>query len=153
MNCERYQNWAALAASGDLTVTERRSLEEHVQTCGECRLCVAEFAALSAGLAELRDPEIDPAVYASIRRNVRNRLPEARPRVVPLWLAWPAAAAAVAVALIVLRDIEGLDTHEVARILAISEATVRSHICSARSKLKKFVNRATGKQQEAGHEL
>jgi RNA polymerase sigma-70 factor (ECF subfamily) len=43
-------------------------------------------------------------------------------------------------AAIVLRDIEGLETYEVARILGISEATVRSHICSARSKLRKFVH-------------
>jgi anti-sigma factor RsiW len=103
MNCERYQNWAALAASGDLAIRERRSLEEHVQTCEECRLCVAEFAALSNDLAALRDPEIDPAVYAAIRRNVRTRLPDVRPRVIPGWLTWPAAAVAIALLILLLR--------------------------------------------------
>jgi RNA polymerase sigma-70 factor, ECF subfamily len=43
-------------------------------------------------------------------------------------------------AAIVLRDIEGLSTHEVARILGSSEVTVRSQICTARVKLKKFVD-------------
>lgn len=44
-------------------------------------------------------------------------------------------------AAIVLRDIEGLSTHEVARILGSSEVTVRSQICTARVKLKRFVDR------------
>jgi RNA polymerase sigma-70 factor (ECF subfamily) len=37
---------------------------------------------------------------------------------------------------IVLRDIEGLSTAEVAEALGSTEATVRSHIASARVKLK-----------------
>ncbi len=43
-------------------------------------------------------------------------------------------------AAIVLRDIEGLDTSEVAKILGSSEATVRSQVSTARVKLKKFVD-------------
>lgn len=39
---------------------------------------------------------------------------------------------------IVLRDVEGLDTKEVARILGSSEPTVRSQICMARVKIKKY---------------
>jgi len=41
-------------------------------------------------------------------------------------------------AALVLRDIEGLDTAEVARILNSSPTTVRSQISSARSKLREF---------------
>ena len=41
-------------------------------------------------------------------------------------------------AAVILRDIEGLDTAEVARILGSSEATVRSQISVARRKLRKF---------------
>jgi RNA polymerase sigma-70 factor (ECF subfamily) len=44
-------------------------------------------------------------------------------------------------AAIVLRDIEGIDTAEVARILGSSPATVRSQLCSARSKLRVFISR------------
>lgn len=42
-------------------------------------------------------------------------------------------------AAIVLRDIEGLSTREVARILGSSEVTVRSQVSSARVKIKKFI--------------
>jgi RNA polymerase sigma-70 factor (ECF subfamily) len=42
---------------------------------------------------------------------------------------------------VVLRDIEGLSTREVAAILNVEEVTVRSHISTARVKLAKFVRR------------
>jgi RNA polymerase sigma-70 factor (ECF subfamily) len=42
---------------------------------------------------------------------------------------------------VVLRDIEGLSTSEVAGILGSRETTVRSQISSARVKIKKFVER------------
>jgi RNA polymerase sigma-70 factor (ECF subfamily) len=44
-------------------------------------------------------------------------------------------------AAVVLRDLEGLKTDEVARILGSSEATVRSQISKARIKMKDFVER------------
>jgi RNA polymerase sigma-70 factor, ECF subfamily len=44
-------------------------------------------------------------------------------------------------AAIVLRDMEGLDTDEVARILGSSPTTVRSQICAARVKIKTFRER------------
>jgi RNA polymerase sigma-70 factor, ECF subfamily len=44
-------------------------------------------------------------------------------------------------AAIVLRDIEGLSTKEVARILSSSETTVRSQVSVARVKIKKFIDR------------
>jgi RNA polymerase sigma-70 factor, ECF subfamily len=40
---------------------------------------------------------------------------------------------------IVLRDIEGLDTEEVARVLGSSAGTVRSQISTARVKIKRYV--------------
>ncbi|MGH9646151.1 MAG: RNA polymerase sigma factor [Bryobacteraceae bacterium] len=40
---------------------------------------------------------------------------------------------------VVLRDIEGLSTREVAAILRVEEVTIRSHISSARVKLAKYV--------------
>ncbi|MBZ5537193.1 MAG: RNA polymerase sigma factor [Acidobacteriia bacterium] len=42
---------------------------------------------------------------------------------------------------LVLRDIEGLSTGEVARILGSSEGTVRSQVSMARLKIKKFTER------------
>lgn len=44
-------------------------------------------------------------------------------------------------AALVLRDLQGLSTHEVARVLGSSDATVRSQICKARVKVKEFVER------------
>ena len=42
---------------------------------------------------------------------------------------------------VVLRDIEGLSTREVAAILGVEEVTVRSHISAARVKLAKYVRK------------
>ncbi len=44
-------------------------------------------------------------------------------------------------AAVVLRDVQGLSTREVARILGTAEVTVRSQISVARGKLKKFTDR------------
>lgn len=44
-------------------------------------------------------------------------------------------------AALVLRDVEGLETEEVARILGSSPATVRSQVSSARLKIRKFIER------------
>jgi RNA polymerase sigma-70 factor, ECF subfamily len=49
-------------------------------------------------------------------------------------------------AAIVLRDIEGLSTREVAHILGSSEATVRSQVSMARVKIRKFVDRFEKRQ-------
>ncbi len=42
-------------------------------------------------------------------------------------------------AAVVLRDLQGLPTREVARILGSAEVTVRSHLSAARLKLKKYI--------------
>ena len=44
-------------------------------------------------------------------------------------------------AAVVLRDLEGLSTKEVARAMGSSEATVRSQISQARAKMKSFLER------------
>lgn len=49
-------------------------------------------------------------------------------------------------AALVLRDLEGLSTVEVARLLGSSEATVRSQISKARIKVKGFVERYFGRR-------
>jgi RNA polymerase sigma-70 factor (ECF subfamily) len=45
-------------------------------------------------------------------------------------------------AALVLRDLEGLTTEEVARVLGSSQTTVRSQISSARAKIKQYRDRA-----------
>jgi RNA polymerase sigma-70 factor (ECF subfamily) len=49
-------------------------------------------------------------------------------------------------AALVLRDLEGLSTEEVARVLGSSEATVRSQVSKARVKVKGFVGRYFGRR-------
>jgi RNA polymerase sigma-70 factor (ECF subfamily) len=49
-------------------------------------------------------------------------------------------------AALVLRDLEGLSTEEVARVLGSSEATVRSQISKARVKVKGYVERYFGRR-------
>ena len=46
---------------------------------------------------------------------------------------------------LVLRDIEGLSTREVARILGSTEITIRSHISRARVKLKRYRDQVLGR--------
>jgi RNA polymerase sigma-70 factor (ECF subfamily) len=47
-------------------------------------------------------------------------------------------------AALLLREMEGLSTREVARILSSSEATVRSQVCNARLKLRRLLGRKWG---------
>jgi RNA polymerase sigma-70 factor, ECF subfamily len=51
-------------------------------------------------------------------------------------------------AALVLRDLEGLDTKEVARILGSSQTTVRSQISSARAKIKMYRDRVLGSRRQ-----
>jgi RNA polymerase sigma-70 factor, ECF subfamily len=44
-------------------------------------------------------------------------------------------------AAIVLRDLQGLSTSEVAETLKVSEATVRSHLSTARLRMKRFIEK------------
>lgn len=53
-------------------------------------------------------------------------------------------------AAIILRDIEGLTGAEVARHLGCSQITVRTHIASARIKLRRILSEAPGKAGQAG---
>ena len=53
---------------------------------------------------------------------------------------------------IVLRDLEGLTTEEVARILGSSPTTVRSQISSARAKIREFRERVMGNRRRESRE-
>lgn len=47
---------------------------------------------------------------------------------------------------VILRDVEGFSTSEVAEILGSSESTVRSQICRGRLRIKEAMDRMTGEQ-------
>ncbi len=93
-----------------------------------------------------RRPEtsVEAAAPTAAGHDPQQALTEAeRRRVVEMSLRVLAAQERAA---IVLRDLEGLSTQEVARILGSSEATVRSHISKARMKMKDFVERYFGRR-------
>jgi RNA polymerase sigma-70 factor (ECF subfamily) len=83
----------------------------------------------SAELPELPAPGADP--QQELIADERRRVLEMSLRMLP----------EKERAALVLRDLEGLPTNEVARILGSSEATVRSQISKARVKVKGFVER------------
>lgn len=49
---------------------------------------------------------------------------------------------------VVLRDLEGLPTEEVARLMKTRPATVRSQLSTARTKLKRYCERVTGTRRD-----
>lgn len=51
-------------------------------------------------------------------------------------------------AVVVLRELEGRDAREVARLLGISQVTVRWHLASARREMKRFLRDDTGDEHE-----
>jgi len=79
---------------------------------------------------ELRSPDSDEAaLQEAVARNEQRRLVQAALRALS-----PREREAI-----VLRDLEGLSTSEVARVLGSSEGTVRSQISTGRLKIKQYV--------------
>jgi RNA polymerase sigma-70 factor (ECF subfamily) len=99
-----------------------------VNVCHDVRSRRPEETSVEAA-AELVSPGADPQQTAT--RNERQRVLEMSLRL----LTGKERAA------LVLRDLEGLSTAEVAEILRTSQATVRSQIFQARIKIKGFVER------------
>ena len=71
----------------------------------------------------------EAALQEAVARNEQRRLVQAALRALS-----PREREAI-----VLRDLEGLSTSEVARVLGSSEGTVRSQISTGRLKIKQFV--------------
>lgn len=101
-----------------------------INLCRDAMRCRSGTAELSA---DEPSPEIDPETAASSEQRKQalaaalNRLPEKER------------------AAIVLREIEGLSTREVAATLGSTEGTVRSQIFSARMKLRELVREFLGR--------
>lgn len=98
-----------------------------VNVCHDLRRRSAHDELTDAQAAAGADPEETAGAAERLRRLERalRRLPEKER------------------AALVLRDIEGLPSREVAAILGSSEATVRSQIASARLKLRTWIGRTT----------
>jgi RNA polymerase sigma-70 factor (ECF subfamily) len=120
-----YRNLGKLRASGNLAGWLYRVT---VNVCHDVRARRPAETPLEEAV-ELVSPGADPQQMAT--RNEEHRALE-----LSLRLLSNKERAAV-----VLRDLEGLSTEEVARILGASQATVRSQIFQARIKMKDFVER------------
>ncbi|MDQ6705344.1 MAG: zf-HC2 domain-containing protein [Acidobacteriota bacterium] len=89
MNCAKWEEWAALAAGGDLPEAEARGLAEHVAGCAACREFADGLVLSQAALRDLRADAPDAAEYARLREGVMRRVSASR---VPKW--WLGAVAA-----------------------------------------------------------
>lgn len=117
-----HRNWAKVEASGNLGGWLYRVT---VNVCHDQRRQKRELIPAEEAALEARGPDPQQALTDAERRRALEiclrRLP-------------PKERAAL-----VLRDLEGLTTGEVAAALGSSEATVRSQISKARVKVKKFM--------------
>jgi RNA polymerase sigma-70 factor, ECF subfamily len=120
-----YRNLGKVEASGSLSGWLYRVT---VNVCHDLRRRRPETVAVEDA-GELASPEADPQQRTAAAE--RRRVLELSLRI----LSEKERAA------LVLRDLEGLSTEEVARVLGSSEATVRSQISKARVKVKGFVER------------
>ncbi|HUJ23703.1 MAG TPA: sigma-70 family RNA polymerase sigma factor [Bryobacteraceae bacterium] len=85
----------------------------------------------TAPLEEAGEPAVSESVEETLRKREQMRMIYAALATLP-----ERERAAIA-----LRDLEGLETKEVARILGCSEVTVRSQISNGRVKIRNFVKR------------
>jgi len=103
VNCEQARELAALAASGDVTVPERKALDAHAAGCAACCAEVEAFGVLCAQLAAMREESAPDGVYAAVRARVSAEV--GQPRGMGWWTAWAGFAAAVACSLILLVEL------------------------------------------------
>ena len=120
---EDFQAWLYRITVNVCRDAARRRRARH--DCGASEEELERAAANLGGPAGGRDAEGD-ALLTQRRAMLRRALQELPER----------ERAAV-----VLRDLEGLSTGEVARILNTRPVTVRSQVCSARAKLKNYCDR------------
>ncbi len=78
MNCAKWEEWAALAAGGDLAEAPAGMLAEHVAGCAACREFAAGLAFSQAALRDLRADAPDAAEYVRVREGVMRRVSGSR---------------------------------------------------------------------------
>jgi anti-sigma factor RsiW len=101
MSCTRMENKILAYVDGRLKESERLAVENHLATCGTCRLRVNEFRAVASLLEEV--PQIEPSAAFDVR--VRARV--AAEPVKQGWWAWfaPSPRVAFAASLLLLATV------------------------------------------------
>jgi hypothetical protein len=78
MNCESVRKNTSLFLYGELPLEEEQSLQDHLDTCVECRAAFESEKRLHE-LLDTRDLEPDPALLARCRRDFASRLESSAP--------------------------------------------------------------------------
>jgi len=120
-----YRNLGKVEATGHLSAWLYRVTVNVCYDMGRKRMATAPVEELNELAASGENPQ-EIAAGAERRRVLELSLRQLAPK---------------ERAALVLRDLEGLSTEEVARALGSSEATVRSHVSKARVKVRDFVER------------
>ena len=74
MSCTSYQEWIALWIEGDLPNDQIRQVEEHLQSCSECKAFADEMKESQIAFGKLRDFSDNDFVYTRIRQNVLEQI-------------------------------------------------------------------------------
>jgi mycothiol system anti-sigma-R factor len=130
MNCAEYNEELNALLDGELPAQQAATLAAHLAGCPACAQNLAELAELRAGLAAMLPEEDAPAdlqarIEAMLAEGVTNVIPfSPKPRATVArrlsWLAAPALAAALMLALLPRHDAPMKD------LLSVHDATMRS---------------------------
>ena len=90
MNCAEFEEQIALFVENDLSDAEVTGVEQHLESCAECREFAAELRESQAMVKGLRREPIDDAVFADVRAHVIRHVSNVRPA--PLWPKYAIAA-------------------------------------------------------------
>lgn len=63
MNCEQVTSYLPGHAGGDVRPEAAQAVEAHVATCAGCRAEAERFRSVQAGLASLRERDVEPPPY------------------------------------------------------------------------------------------
>jgi Ca-activated chloride channel family protein len=74
MSCTSYQEWIALWIEGDLPNDQIRQVEEHLQSCSECKAFADEMKESQIAFGKLRDFSDNDFVYTRIRQSVLEKI-------------------------------------------------------------------------------
>jgi hypothetical protein len=74
MKCERFRERIALAAGGDLAVSDRSVVERHIQQCDDCSSLYASLCSNRSILSRADERAVTPAALAELRHSVAAKV-------------------------------------------------------------------------------
>lgn len=74
MNHQPYREWIELALDEELSRDERQSLDQHLQSCAECRAEFEQMRLLQTTVAQIRRAEVTDQLLTEARQEFRSAL-------------------------------------------------------------------------------